>query len=372
MIEADAIRQLPGAGVEVDEDFDAVNDYCLKRGWTDGLPVVPPTDERVRRMLSHCDRDPTVPICAIPPRYGEATPLRIAANAVMAGCRPEYFPLVMLALEALCEKPFNLYAVQATTHSCAPLLVFNGPIAAELGMNAGHGALGSGTHSNATIGRAVRLSLVNIGGAIPGVGDMGTYGSPTKFSYCAMENEAANPWGPLHVERGLPTGSTGVSVFSAEGPHNINDHESTTALGILKTMAGSIANTGIQSTYHPSSEILVLVCPEHAATIAGEGYSKADIRQYLFENARLPLSRYSEENVRRRFKVKFGDRYKNASLDTEVPMVQSPDKFILMVMGGAGKHSAYIPSFGNTMCVTRMLRRADGSPAKSINEFRQD
>ena len=372
MIEVDAIRRLPGAGFEVADDFDEANEFCLARGWTDGLPVVPPTDERVRRMLTYCDRDPTVPICVIPPRYGEATPLRIAANAVMAGCRPEYFPLVMLALEALCEKPFNLYAVQATTHSCAPLIIVNGPVAAELGMNAGHGALGSGTHSNATIGRAVRLSLVNIGGAIPGVGDMGTYGSPTKFSYCAAENEAANPWGPMHVERGMPSGSSAVSVFSAEGPHNINDHESTNAAGILKTMAGSIANVGIQSTYHPSSEILVLLCPEHAATIAGEGYSKADIKRYLFENARLPLSRYSEENVRRRFQVKFGDRYKNASLNELVPMVQAPEKYILMVLGGAGKHSAFIPSFGNTISVTRMLSHPDGTPARSVHEFRQE
>ncbi|HEX2831022.1 MAG TPA: hypothetical protein VHP37_32105 [Burkholderiales bacterium] len=371
MIDLETLRATPDAGFDVPDDYDAANDFCLARGWTDGLPVVPPTAERVARMLTYCHRRPDSTIAAIPPRYGAATVLRVAANAVMAGCRPEYFPLVILAIEALCEEPFNLYAVQATTHSCAPLIIVNGPVAKELGMNAGHGALGSGTHSNATIGRAVRLSLVNIGGAIPGVGDMGTYGSPAKFSYCAPENETASPWEPLHVERGLPRDVSAVTVVSAEGPHNINDHESTSAAGILKTMAGTIATIGGQNVYHPSSEIVVLICPEHAATIAGEGYSKNDVKAYLFANARRALGEFSEENVRRRFKVKFGDRYLHSGPNERVPMVQSPDKYIPIVLGGAGKHSAYIPSFGNTLSVTRMLRLADGTPARSIHDFRQ-
>lgn len=370
MMTLSKLQTIPGAGFEILDDFDVASEFCQDHGWTDGLPIVPPTIERVERMLGFCDRPWNESIALIPPRYGAATPLRLAANAVMAGCRPEYFPLVILAIEALCEKPFNLYAVQATTHSCAPLIVFNGPVARELGINSGHGALGAGTQSNATIGRAVRLALVNVGGAIPGSGDMATYGSPAKFSYCAAENEAANPWEPLHIERGCPGEASAVTVFSAEGPHNINDHESTSAEGILKTMAGTIATTGGQNVYHPASEVLVSFCPEHAATVSGGGYSKAAVKEYFYKHARVPLGKFSEDNIRRRFLVKYGDRYKNSGSDELIPIVQSPNQFSIIVLGGAGKHSAYIPSFGNTLSVTRILKHSDGSFVRSIQDMR--
>src|SRR5690349_15672698 len=155
---ADALKA-PDAALEAEDDFDAINALCLERGWGDGLPVVPPTAERVGRVLAFCDRPLNEPIAKIAPRYGEATPLRLAANAVMAGCRPQYFPLYMLAIEAMCEEPFNLYGVQATTHLCAPLVIVNGPVAQELAINSGHNAFGPGTRSNATIGRAIRLAL---------------------------------------------------------------------------------------------------------------------------------------------------------------------------------------------------------------------
>src|SRR4051812_40449555 len=202
------LLKAPGAAVEADEDFDAINALYLERGWSDGLPIVPPTAARVEKMLAYCDRPLNEPIGKMAPRYGDATPVRLAANAVMAGCRPEYFPLFMLAIEAMCEEPFNLYGVQATTHPCAPLVIVNGPIAREVGMNGGHNAFGPGNHANATLGRAIRLALLNIGGALPGSGDMSTFGSPSKYSYCVAENEAESPWEPLHAERGFPGDST--------------------------------------------------------------------------------------------------------------------------------------------------------------------
>ena len=188
-----------GASLEAEDDFEQINQLCLERGWGDGLPIVPPTARRVEQMLTYCDRPWHEPVEKIAPRYGEATPLRLAANAVMAGCKPEYFPLLVLAIEAMCEEPFNLYGVQTTTHPCAPLVIVNGPVAGELRLNSGHNAFGPGTHSNATIGRAIRLALLNIGGAIPGLGDMATHGSPAKYAYCVAENEAVSPWPPLHV-----------------------------------------------------------------------------------------------------------------------------------------------------------------------------
>ena len=363
------LLKAPHASFETEDDVEQASAYCYERGWTDGLPVIAPTVERVERMLAYCNRPFDAPIARLAPRYGEATPLRIAANAVMAGCRPAYLPIVMAALEAMAEEPFNLYGIQATTHSCAPLVLVNGPIAKELGMNAGHSALGAGNQANATIGRSVRLCLVNIGGAIPGVGDMATYGTPTKFSYCAAENEDANPWEPLHVERGFPRDATTVTVAACEGPHNINDHESKTAEGILKTVAGTVATTG-QNNAHHASDPFIVFGPEHAATIAAEGLSKQDIRRYLYANAHIALGRFAPENIERRLRAKFPGRYVGAEPDTPVTMVQRPEDLNIVVIGGAGKHSAYIPTFGGTRSVTRALARADGTYVRALEELR--
>jgi hypothetical protein len=370
MSDLSQLLQVPGATVEVEDDFDAVNALVLERGWGDGLPVVPPTTARVQAMLAYCDRPWNEPVAKIPPRYGEATPLRLAANAVMAGCRPEYFPVIVAAVEAMCEAPFNCYAIQATTHPCAPLVIVNGPIAKELGLNAGHNAFGQGAQANATIGRAIRLALVNIGGAIPGAGDMATQGGPQKYSYCVAENEDASPWEPLHVERGFPREASTVTVIGAEGPHNINDHESLNAEGILKMVAGAMATTGTNDNYLDGHPLLVFG-PEHAATVAAGGYSKANVKNYLFEHATLPLSAFSDENIERRFRMRFPDRYGKAPLDTRMPVVQRPENLLIAVIGGAGKHSAFIPTFGTTRPVTRALKRRDGGFARSVKELRR-
>ena len=360
----------PGASLECEDDFDAVNALARERGWSDGLPVVPPTARRVEEMLAWCDRPWDEPVARIAPRYGEATPLRLAANAVMAGCRPEYFPLLALAIEAMCEEPFNLYGVQATTHLCAPLVIVNGPVAKELDINSGHNAFGPGWQANATIGRAIRLALVNIGGAIPALGDMSTFGAPSKFSYLAAENEAASPWEPLHVERGLPREASAVTVIGAEGPHNVNDHESITAEGILTTIAGTLAGTGNNDIYY-EAQPLVVMGPEHARTVADGGYDKAGAKRFLYEHAHLPLGRFSRENIERRLRVTYKDRYARAGNDAPVYMVQRPEDILIAVIGGAGKHSAVINTFGATQAVTRALKTSDGKYAKSVADFRQ-
>jgi hypothetical protein len=361
-----------GASIEATDDFEAINELSRERGWSDGLPIVPPTIERVERMLAYCDRPWGEPVAAIPPRYGAATPLRLAANAVMAGCRPEYFPLIVLAIEAMCEEKFNLYGIQATTHPCTPLIIVNGPVAKELGINSGHNAFGSGTQSNATIGRAIRLSLLNIGGAISGLGDMSTFGSPAKYTYCIAENEAASPWEPLHVERGLPAEASAVTVVGAECPHNVNDHESITAEGVLTTIAGTVAITGCNDVVcSDQAEPLVVIGPEHAATVAGGGYSKADAKRFLYEHAQLPLGKFSKENIERIMRIRFPQRFANAGMDALVPVAQSADKIMVIVLGGAGKHSAFIPTFGLTSSVTRGLKLRDGSFARSVEAFRR-
>ena len=365
------LLKAPGTAIEADGDFDAVNALVSERGWGDGLPVVPPTAERVAAMLEWCDRPADETIARIAPRYGEATPLRLAANAVMAGCKPEYFPLILLVVEAMCEEPLNLYSVQATTHPCAPLVIVNGPVARELAINAGHNAFGPGARANATIGRAVRLALLNIGGATPGVGDMSTFGAPSKYSYVVAENEAASPWEPLHVERGLPAEASAVTVIGAECPHNINDHESITAEGILTTIAGTMGITGSNDVYYRGAQPVVVMGPEHAKTVAGGGMSKADAKRFIQAHAHLPMQKFSKENIERRLKVTFKEIYAEAAPDAPVYQVKNAEDLLIVVIGGAGKHSAYIPTFGSTRAVTRALKRRDGSYARSVADFKR-
>lgn len=365
------LMRAPGASIEAEDDFDAINELVRARGWGDGLPIVPPTADRVRAMLAYCDRPWHEPVGKIAPRYGEATPLRLAANAVMAGCEPRYFPLLMLALEAMCEEPFNLYAIQATTHLCAPLVIVNGPVGLELDINSGHNAFGPGHRANATIGRAIRLALLNIGGATPGSGDMSTFGAPSKYSYLVAENEAASPWEPLHVERGFPAEASTVTVVGAECPHNVNDHESLTAEGILTTIAGTMGIAGSNDVYYAAQPV-VIMGPEHAKTVAAGGFSKQDAKRFLQQHAALPLGKFSKENIERRVRVTWKDRYEHAGMEAPVFAVQNPDDIIIVVIGGAGKHSAYIPTFGATRAVTHALKRRDGQYARSVEDVRTD
>lgn len=372
MSDLDTLLKAPGAGLEAEEDFESINELFREKGWSDGLPIVPPTAQRVKEMLAYCDRPPGEPVGLMAPRYGAATPLRLAANAVMAGCRPDYFPILMLAVEAACDEKFNLYGVQATTHQCAVMILANGPVAKELGINAGHNAFGPGHRANATIGRAMRLAQVNIGGAIPGSGDMSTFGSPGKYTYCAAENEAESPWEPLHVELGFPAEASTVTVYSAEGPHNVNDHESVSGEGLLKMIAGTVAMTGSNNVYYEGAP-LVICGPEHAATIARDGYSKADAKRYLYEHARVPLGSFSTDNIERRMRQwpVYKGEFARTGMDAQVPVIKRPDGVHIVVVGGAGKHSAFVPTFGASEPITRALRRRDGALVRSIAELRR-
>jgi hypothetical protein len=328
--------------------YDAIDAHYQERGWTDGLPIVPPTEARVREFLTQTTRDPREIVGVLPPRQGEATVEKIAANAVMAGCRPAYLPVVLAAIEALADPLFNLDSVQATTHPVAPLLVINGPIARTLGLQAGYNAFGQGFRANVTIGRAVRLVLMNIGGGLPGAGDRATQGSPAKIAYCVAENEAESPWEPLHVEAGLPADSSTVTVFGAEGPHNIQDHFSNTALGVLRTVAGAMGQAGSNNLLGRGGPLLSLG-PEHAATIAKEGFSKQQVKAFLFEHARFPLGRLGREYQRQQV-----ERWGVADApDTMVPIVRRPEDISIIVVGGAGKHSCWQPTFGDGTHWTR-------------------
>jgi hypothetical protein len=330
------------------DDLDAFQAFALAQGWSDGLPVLPPTPSRVDRILGRRERSAVVAVLA--PRRGVATVESLAINAALAGAGPGDLPVIVAAVQALADPRFNLAAIQTTTHPCTPLVIVNGPLARRLGVNGGANALGGGHRGNAVIGRAVRLVLQNVGGATPGEVDRATQGHPGKFSYCLAENEAESPWEPLHVERGFPREASCVTVCGSEGPHNVNDHGSTTAEGLLRALVGTAATTGNNNVYL-GGEPLVLLGPEHAKTIAASGWSKDDLRKAFWERARVRLDAFSAENLAR-FAVIDPPRFADQPGDATVALAPSPADVMVVVAGGPGKHSAIVPTFGATRSVT--------------------
>ena len=335
--------------IEVDDAPEAVLEAFVAREWCDGLPIVPPTEDRVRAMLA--DADPERSLGAMPPLWRTATLEALAVNAVMAGCRPEYFPVIVAAVEAMLDPAFNLYGVQATTHPVAPLVIVHGAYGRRIGIHSASGCFGPGFRANATIGRALRLILMNVGGAWPGRHDMATQGSPAKFSYCIAENEEASPWGPLHDD-------DAVTVYGGEGPHNVNDHASTTASGILSTVSHTAATLGSNvGWYFAQSQLLIVLGPEHAQTIAGDGLTRADVQRFVYEHARLPLATLKLGGM---WGMHDWPAWMTALRDDQVrpPQVPSPDDVLVVVAGGPGKHSSVVPNTCFSRAVSRPIARA--------------
>jgi hypothetical protein len=291
------------------------------RGVTDGLPVVPATAARVAAAVEASGRARDELVALVAPRLGRATVEKIAINAVMAGCRPEYLPAVIAAVEAICDPDFALVGVSGTTDAVALLLILNGPVRAALDVNSGAGAFGPGWRANATIGRAVRLVWQNIGGAAPGAISMSTFSQTGRYSYCIGENEEASPWEPLHVEHGFAAGQSTVAAVAAEAPQVVANTQGRTGRGILATIARS--GIVIASDAHAGlGDTVLVIGPEHARTIAGDGWSKSDVRQFLWEAMR----------------VRVGGEV--------VAKLREPGNIRLVVTGGtAGRFSAWIPGW---------------------------
>lgn len=334
--------------------FDRVNDYFYERGWTDGLPIVPPTGERVDAMLAGMPwREPEEVIGVIPPRMGRATLRQIAVNAVMAGCRPEYLPVVVAAVQAVCDPAYGLSHRQTSTHAGAPLIIVNGPIVARLRINCGRGLFGPGWRANATIGRGLRLALVNIGGAGPTV-DAGQTGHPGKYTYCIAEYEAANPWEPLHVERGFGREESVVTVVNAEAPHSMTENIRTDPDGMVETFASSMATLGVNNLYSQGHPILVMGI-EHAGHFAAAGWSKMDIKQALFERARQPWGRMKDRGKSKG--PRFPELVDKSDDRSMVPIVCAAEDLILMVAGGPGGKSMFLPTAGGqSLSVSKLIQ----------------
>ncbi len=322
----------------LDDEFE----FMFEQGFTDGLPVVPPTPARVLRMLAGTRRDSQEVVAVLPPNLAEATVEKVAINAVMAGCKPEYLPVVIAALEAMATDDFNVHGVMATTMGAAPVLVVNGPIRERIGMNMKMGALGQGNRANATIGRAVRLAIRNIGGARPGGTERSTMGNPMKFTMCFAEWEERSDWTPMHVERGFAADDSVVTVLCmTSGPTLMVDQTSRTA----SQLAGSLGQC-LESLHHPrahnAGDALIVVAPEHVDTLVRDGYNKDSIRQRIQEVTATPMRELAADDI-----SGVGvpaDKIAAMSeeqLDRRAAKFASTDNIHIVVAGGdAGKFSA--------------------------------
>ena len=339
----------------VDPDPEKISIDYYQRRLTDGLPIIPPTRERVNRFLRYSAHDQGEVLAVLPPKMGQATPEKIAINSVMAGGLPQFQPVMEHVIHAISQDKFNLAGVNATTHPVSICIIVNGPLSDELGLNSSAGCLGPGNMANATIGRALRLCLINIAGAIPGVGDHATHGSPAKYSYCFTENKDETPWDPFHVENGYLKEDSTVTVMAAEAPHNVNDHRSQKAVDLLDTIVHTASTAGCNNSHVPG-ELLVIMSPEHATTINRDGWEKEDVKSYIHENTLLPAS--------------LGDRG-GRKLDDEwiingdVRITRSPSDVLLLVAGGPGRHTMISHGFGNgSLSVTMPITLKNGSNSK--------
>ena len=341
--------------IDVTDSFDQIQDYYEEQGWTDGLPVVPATEKLVQRMLGAFGEDPAHSLGLVQPRNAQVTLEKVAVNAVMAGCRPEYFPVVMAAVRAIMQPAFNLAGCQATTGGAAPVIIVNGPIAKELGINGDSGCFGPGYRANAVIGRALRLVIRNIAGLIPGDMDKATLSLPGRYTFCFAENEERSPWEPRHVERGLHPTESMVSVTAVRALYPIMETTVPDGKAVLNTLVESIKTVGFANYYQigTGAQITLVICPEHAAEMHQAGLSKDDIRHYIFENARMPIGRL--QGIAHWGNRNLPDWVDEDNPETLVPVASQADDIEVFVAGGDGRHSAWLAGWGVTRVVTQEI-----------------
>jgi len=302
---------------------------AYEEGWTDGLPVIPATEETVQPFVAAAGRPADEVIGIIPPRKGPATIEAIAVNALMAGCRPEYMPVVIAALEGMTDPGFPLEPMQVSTNAMAPFLLVNGPVRRRLDINSGIGCLGPGWRANATIGRAIRLTLINVGGALPGVYSKSTFSSPLRYSYMCGENEEDNPWVPYHVEHGYAREQSTVTVFRAANFCNISGGEGIGPDEILRHIASNMPPAS------GGGGVLLLLGVNHTQSLHEAGLTKRDIRQRIWELARFPASLYAKAFADYQRRMGRGDA------DT-IWRAKDPEEIRVVVAGGPGPQDIYI------------------------------
>ncbi len=340
---------LRSARFEVGDPLEAIEAY-FEKGWTDGLPVVPPTEKRLWAMLDAMGKQPDGILGEIPARARTITAEKLAINAVLAGCLSVYAPVLLAATEALCDPAFSLHGPTASTSGMGILTIVNGPVASQIGMNAGENLFGPGWRANATIGRALRLLLRNVCGAIPGDLDRSCFGHPGKFTYCIAEDEAHSSWIPLHVERGIPRQESAVTLFAGESPHQVANQTASDPEAILASIADVMVAGGRLSL--SGQQFVVIIAGEHRRRLSDRGWTKTGIRVWLFEHARR-----SEEDLARAGRLPPPPTAEQAA--RLYLAVAEPDDILLVAAGGdAGGYSVVIPGWSgklHSQAVTKMI-----------------
>lgn len=340
---------MPPRMIEVPDSSEEINALAYERGWSDGLPIVPPTEERVQRVLDYLKRDRDEVVAVLPPRMGAATALHIAISAVMAGCSPEYVPVVIAAIEAVADPRFNLQVIETDGNPAAPLTIVNGPVRKSIKMNWGRNALGHGNRANATIGRAVRLCLLNIGGAKPGLAALTLLGQPGRYVFCLAEDEEGNPWEPLHVERGFSAVDSTVTVVGATGTINVMCGNMYNVRDMLTLIANAMSYMGCNNVLVGDGEPIAVLTRGHAELLRREGLSKADVKQLLYEKSGFPSANLPPTKRRERIEA--------VEKNGRIRPARRPEDMMVLVAGGPETHHAMvIPTLGDTRAITRRVR----------------
>ncbi|PON17507.1 hypothetical protein C2W62_12790 [Candidatus Entotheonella serta] len=346
-----ASADLQSTRYEVSDNVEAIEFYYSK-GWTDGLPVVPPTEASIRTMLDAAGLEPGEEITFIENRQVSVTAEKVAINAIMAGCLPAYMPIVVAAVEEIGDPLWSYHGPATSTGGSAVFMLVNGPIAKELGFNSGNNLFGPGWRPNASVGRAVRLVMRNVIGTIPGQLDRSSLGHGGKYTYCIAENEEESPWPAVHVERGFQPEQNAVTVFAALAPHQYSNQLSNTAEGVLETLC---AHMRISGGIRSQPQYVLVFAGEHMRVIGDNGWSKDDIKRYCFEHT------HTSHAEMKRIHVMPGDITPEDET-TWQPLVESPEDFIVVAAGGrAGVQSAFIPGWGGkrtSQSITKEIRRA--------------
>lgn len=334
----------------VEDVLDLIED-CYGRGWTDGLPVIPPTCAGLDRMLRGGRRDPQELLGTLPPKDGPLTVEKVAINALMAGCKPEYMPVVLAAAQAIADPLFNLRFNSRSTRGPAPLIVVNGPIRNEIGINCRSNVFGPGWRANATIGRAIRLLIRNVGGAIPGELDRATLGHPGKYTYCIGEDEEHSPWQPLHVERGFDKQANVVTVISCEGPNQFGVPQGG-GERILEALVETLASLMRFSSYYRGvGDVTIVFDTDQRSALVAAGYSKADVRRYIFENT------WRTVNDIRTIGSPLVQETDQSPVNDRVRLFTSEETIYLIAAGAGNRFGAFMPTWRSVPGVSQPVSR---------------
>lgn len=324
--------------VEVADDVEAAYEYVEQELWSDGHPIIPPTEERVEKFVRYLGRQPQDVVAVVEPFKGLATVEKIASCAVMAGCKPEYVPVLMAAVEIVGENRVWTYRRMVTSHSISPLMIINGPVRKKLGINCGSEGMGVSWRANATIARALRLLVINIGG-VPGISPTNTWGWLVHYSYCIGENEEQSPWEPYHVERGFKDSDSTVTLLWLEPPRHVEMSYPHSTQELLQAMGRHVANPAIRMAVSHSYPIMMFG-PDHARGVAQAGFSKKDVKRFFYENARCAYGWYGE-HAKAGFPPEWQKFFTHAP-DVMVPLTTGPEDWQIMVAGGAGPQSLWL------------------------------